>query len=244
MDDSQPMTSQHGSRSAPLMTVRGPTITFYSHDLAREFLAPIQCAMLSAYSAPLLAVQAPPGEGWRSKSLAKAIRKTSASAETPASSHNIVAESAPAVLTCEASTNTEGLETQLGPETVPQNATPDSASMAKNTDVLSGSFDELMSTYEDEIRILRQSTRHGNWQSHRDIMRAFQDRFWKDWVDKFYGGTGDPAFQNSSQLRTFLHARAAWDNIQHTQGLMNKSDQTSRAHLMEQASRKLEITAT
>ena len=64
----------------------------------------------------------------------------------------------------------------------------------------------------------------------REIMRTLQDQTWKDWVEKFYGGTGDPAFQNASQLRAFLHARESWDNIQHAKGLMNKADQTSRAH--------------
>ena len=90
---SVPVTTAMASRPSPLMTVRGPTITFYCHDLAREFLGPIQCALLSAYSAPLLAVQSATGEGWRSKALNKAVKKAAATCELTA--HEAVETSSP-----------------------------------------------------------------------------------------------------------------------------------------------------
>ena len=83
------------SRSPALMTLRGPYIMVHDLALAREFLAPLQCAHLASMEAKYcqaqrdtssITVQAAPGEGWRSRAAAKkAKRRVPVSAEVDAS---------------------------------------------------------------------------------------------------------------------------------------------------------------
>ena len=66
-------SSTSSSRPPALVTVRGPYTMIHDAGLAREFLAPLQAALVAGAqpSAAALTIQAPPGEGWRSRLVAK-----------------------------------------------------------------------------------------------------------------------------------------------------------------------------
>ena len=61
-------------RPLAVLTIRGPYVMIHDTDVAREFLAPLLAAHLASIPAGAafpVTVQSPPGEGWRSKLLAK-----------------------------------------------------------------------------------------------------------------------------------------------------------------------------
>ncbi len=49
-------------------------------------------------------------------------------------------------------------------------------------------------------------------------MRPMQAYGWRDWVDSFYGGTGDPSFRKLDELVLYVDAVAEWHQVLHRRG--------------------------
>ena len=82
-------------RTQALLVIRGPYLIVHDADLAREFLAPLQAAHLSAICGSSLTVASPSGQGWRSKIVENKYLKKGAAVSADADLSKRVGETRP-----------------------------------------------------------------------------------------------------------------------------------------------------
>ena len=101
---------------------------------------------------------------------------------------------------------------------------PDARQVEDATTDAPESFDEFLKTFNSKMQHARGNPPfpRATTARIRDIMRPHQSDFWEPWVLFFFGGSGDPANQNSLQLETYLQAIGKWSQIQFSRGLISE----------------------
>merc|ERR1711879_104541 len=86
------------------------------------------------------------------------------------------------------------------------------------------SFDQFIATVASEVKSFdfKFSFRGQAAPKIRDIMRPYQTSYWKEWINRFHGGTYDPALASVEQLRSFLEALGKWHEISKSRGEMTQ----------------------